>query len=514
MLRFKQFIEKQESDPCLQEQLQIRHGGWISEYYANKLWEEAKLSGPGQRSERVSASQEAKYADKMKPILQHFHDTYGPADEKPASTSQMADEIKQRFKHLDDLKANDPAEYKATMARATKKLTMQNGSTLGHPVAANAKTDTVNQIPGKDAPKGHVPVSMAFTPDIARHYTGTNTNEFVERNVCSGSSQGCRTACLAKTGNYAFTGNKALMDARTQRLTHNANARQHHADLVHGALTKATKDAENDGKGIIVRTAVSDDVGPEIHDSAIAQSFPQAKRMRYTKKVPSKEHNSEGQHQHTWSDTGPMVQRSTSKDGTVTKTINNENLTRRSLDSKVSSHPRYMVFNQHRGSEDSGKNIDHLKRVRKYEPYASQPEEGEKDEYHHSDGHGRVAHTGADGVRRSFRYQDHSVVHNATTTDGKSLRPYEHDARIPEVDKPQESLRDRNGKKVGGIVPSLSVKSTPKKELEDSGFFHHVENIDHNGIYHDGHPAEMEEAGHNPERKPTGQPVVTPTGKK
>lgn len=511
MLNFKRFIkEHQDVDLCSQDQLIIRHGGWINETFANMLWEEAKLSGPGQRSERVSGKEEGKYNDKMKPILQHFHDTYGPADEKPASTSQMSDEITARFKQLDKLKAEDPKEYKATMQRAKKKMTMANGSTLGHPCATNAKTDTVNDIPGKGAPNGHVPVSMAFTPDIARHYTGKDTSKFVERNVCSGSSKGCRTACLAKSGNYNFTGNKALMDARTQRLTHNATSRQHHADLVHGAMTKATEDSKKDGKGIIVRSAISDDVGPEIHDKAIGQSFPDAKRMRYTKKVPDREHDEDGQHQHTWSDTGPMVQRSTDKDGNVTKSVNRENLARRSLDSKVSTHPRYMVFNRHRGSEDQGKDnhVDHLKRVRKYEPYASEPEHGEKASYDHPDGHGRVEHDG-----KSFRYQDHPVVQNAKTTDGKELRPYEHDARIPEVDKPKEDLKDRNGKKVGPIITSLSVKSTPKKELEDSGFFHHHENIDHNGIYHDGHPAEMEAAGHDGSQKPSGQPAVTPKGK-
>ena len=391
---------------------------------------------------------------------------------------------------------------------------------MGHPCATNAKTDTVNQIPGKDAPNGHIPVSMAFTPDTARNFTGTDPKKFKEYNRCSGSSEGCRRACLAMTGNYNFTGNKVLMDAhRTQRVGHNEEATRHHATLVHGALSAATEQADKSGKGVIVRSAISDDRGPEEHDEAIKQSFPRAKLMRYTKKLPKKvdggnyEHDSDGQHQHTWSDTGPVVNRETdAKTGEVKKTVNQENISRRRLlDHKVKTLPRYMVFNKHRGAEDAGGgNIDHLKRVRKYETESSTPEPGEQSNYHHPDGHGRVEHNG-----KSYRYQDHPVVPNAKTTDGKSLRPYEHDARVPEIDKPKETLKTPDGKKAGGIIPSLSVKSTPKKEFERSGFFHATENIDHNGVYHDGHPAEMESAGHDEEAaRQKGSGPATVIGKK
>lgn len=498
MKSFKQALRENEYDPFSMVEHEIRHGGWIGEHYGARLLAE-KLSGPGERSERVPKEQMERYHSVMNPQLQHLHDTYGPADSKPASTKELAKRVSGRFDELTALRKNSPKKYNAEVsaAKARRKAPGKTNSegkpiaSIGHPVANNSKTESVAEVPGKNAPNGHIPVSMAFTPDTARHYTHPEGKTYIERNVCSGSSSGCRSACLAKHGNYGFTTNKAYMDGRTQALTHNEASTRDHATLAYHAMHKATKDAEAGGKKVIVRTAISDDVGPEIHDQAIKKHFPKAALMRYTKKVPSGDHDLNGDgDQKTWSDSGPMVKRTTGKDGTVTKSLARENIQRRGLDRKVETHPRYMVFNQARGDEEKGANIDHLKRVRKYEPLPSKPEAGEKAEHHHPDGYGRVEHNG-----QSYRYQDHPIVKSVTSVSGKKMRPYEHDVRTQDTDQPIEKLKTRSGKHAGPVIPSLSTKGTPKREFESSGFFHHIENIDKSGVYHDGHPKEMAEAG-------------------
>ena len=113
------------------------------------------------------------------------------------------------------------------------------------------------------------------------------------------------------------------------------------------------------------------------------------------------------------------------------------------------------------------------------------------EEYHHPDGYGRVTHNG-----RSYRYQDYPVAKKIKGVDGRMMYPTEHDAR--NVDFSEKEFKTPEGKKVGHIVAAFATASTKKSKLKQSGFFHRVEDIDAKGIYHDGHPAQMEAAGFKP----------------
>jgi hypothetical protein len=151
-----------------------------------------------------------------------------------------------------------------------------------------------------------------------------------------------------------------------------------------------------------------------------------------------------------------------------------------------------MVFNGKREVDPRYKpTLDHLKTVRKYEPLPSAPGKGESASYHHTDGHGRVEHEG-----KSYRYQDHPVADPIKDTEGKKMYPADHDAR--NSDKSERTFKTPSGKKVGHVVAAFATKSTSNKDLHDSGFFHHIENIDKHGVYHDGHPKELDAAGFKP----------------
>jgi hypothetical protein len=429
----------------------------------------------------------------LKPRLKRVFDTYGDADKEAPSTSILKQRVSKRFDGLADLRDNNPKEYKKQVSEAKKR---RSTAGIGSAIASNEKTDTVTEIPHRLGPKGHIPISMAFTPDIARHYTSDDGEHAIERNVCSGSSESCRNACLAKHGNYGFSSTQAHMAIRTQGLTHNEQATRDHATLAFDDIHKAAIRAKKEAKTVLVRTAVSDDTGPEIHDEAISKHFPATgnkrygptEQMRYTKKVNTEHSPSKGIHT-IFSDPGPMTLHDAK--GKVVG-LARENIQRRSLEKKVPEKPKYMVFNGRRERDPRYKStLENLKVVRKYEPLSSRPKDGEKDEYHHSDGYGRVTHEG-----KSFKYQDYPVAQKIKTVSGKMMYPAEHDAR--NSDSSNVTLKTPEGKKVGHIVAAFATKSTSGKDLHQSGFFHHIENIDRHGIYHDGHPTEMEAAGFKP----------------
>lgn len=491
MKTFKQFIAENifnsfeiEYDPFSKDEIQYRFGGWITE---NQILFES--SSP----DWMSDEGKQKYMEVLKPRLKKVFDTYGPADSEAPSTSTLKQRVSDRFDTMAHLRDHDPKEYKKQVAAAKAR---RSAAGIGSAIASNEKTDTVTDIPHPHGPNGHIPISMAFTPDIARHYTSSDGTHAIERNVCSGSSESCRTACLAKHGNYGFSSTQAHMAIRTQGLTHNKQATEDHATLAFHEIHTAAQKAKKEKKAVLVRTAVSDDTGPEIHDEAISRHFPASgndrygptEQMRYTKKVNTRHAPEKGIHT-IFSDPGPMTLHDAK--GNVTG-LARENIQRRSLEKKVPEKPKYMVFNGRRERDPRYKStLEKLKVVRKYEPLPSTPKQGEAEEYHHPEGHGRVVHNG-----KSYRYQDYPVAQKIKTVSSKKIFPAEHDAR--NSDTTDVTFKTPEGKKVGHVVLAFATKSTSSKDLNGSGFFHHIESIDKHGVYHDGHPAEMEAAGFKP----------------
>ena len=493
MKTFKQFIKENNTinimkfdnySPFSQDEIQIRFGGWINENHIS-LFESVS-------PDWMSEEGKKKYMQVLKPRLKKVFDTYGAADDSPPTTKMLEERVSTRFDEMSHLRDNDPKEYKIQVAAAKSR---RSAAGIGPAIASNEKTDTVTKIPHSHGPNGHIPISMAFTPDIARHYTSSDGSQAIERNVCSGSSISCRTACLAKHGNYGFSSTQAHMAIRTQGLTHNEQATRDHATLVFHEIHNSAQKAKKEGKAVLVRTAVSDDTGPEIHDEAISKHFPAkgnnrygpTEQMRYTKKVNTKHSPQEGIYS-IFSDPGPMTTHN--QEGKISG-LERENIQRRALEDKVPEKPKYMVFNGLRERDPRYKpTLNNLKVIRKYKPLPSAPKEGEKQEYHHSDGYGRVLHDG-----KSYRYQDYPVAEKIKTVDGKTMFPAEHDAR--NSDSTPVKLKTPEGKEVGHVVTAFATKSTSRKDLYGSGFFHHIENIK-DGIYHDGHPAEMEKAGFKP----------------
>lgn len=470
--------------PFSQDEIQIRLGGWINE---NNLILESNTP------DWMSKEGKEKYLEVLKPRLKRIFDTYGAADTEAPSTKTLKERVSNRFDELAHLRDHNPSEYRKQVAEAKQR---RESAGIGSAISSNEKTDTVTKIPHPKGKNGHIPISMAFTPDIARHYTKSDASHAVERNVCSGSTESCRAACLAKHGNYGFSSTQAHMAIRTQALTHNEQSTRDHATLVFNEIHNIAKKAKKENKVGLVRTAVSDDTGPEIHDEAIAKHFPSSgtseyapvEQMRYTKKVDTKHEPEKGIHT-IYSDPGPMVK----KDKILGNlSLARENIQRRLLDKKVVGKPKYMVFKGKRDIDPRYKpTLNKLKRVRKYEPLPSTPEKGESEEYHNSNGYGRVKHNG-----RSYRYQDYPVADKIKTTEGKEIFPAEHDAR--NSDKSKTTYTTPAGKKVGHIVAAFATKSASNKDLQESGFFHHIEDIDSSGTYHDGHPAQMEAAGFKP----------------
>lgn len=486
------------------------HGGFRNpEYVSDSVMEEIEFIDDmlmeAQPEKLTPEESDAKVREHLRPKLEKMWEHHGPADPKPASNAVLKQRINTRFDELSSMHPKD-REKEFTAARKRMKAT-----DVGHPVKSNAKTDTAAEIPTPKGPNGQIPLGMAFSPDHAHHYTSPDASKRVTRNSCAGSQASCRSACLAKHGNYGFIKNQAAMQARTQRLTHNEHATRDHATLAYAALNSASKDAHKERKTVLMRGSVTDDSGHQLHKEAIEKHFgenPTAERhpedkakrapvdtMAYTKIIGTGTIHSDG---------GPMVKRTRitrNKPETKPTSIDRENTQRRGLLQRATQDqgtPSYVVFNKKRPAatvpKDSEeyrahiKDISSIKTHRRYEPLPSTPKQGEGAAYHHPDGHGRVEHEG-----KSYRYQDHPVSQPVKNVHGKMLHPSEHDARnadsTPVVHKTPE------GKRVGHTTVAFATASTSNKDLQHSGFFHHRENVDKHGVYHDGHPAEMAAAG-------------------
>lgn len=438
------------------------------------------------------AANEKKRVDTARPRIQAIHNTYGPADQEPPSEGTLKARVNKRF---DELAAMNPKDRRAAYQAANSRA---KAAKISHPLSGNDKTDTAQDIPTKSAPHGHITLGMSMTPDTARHYTSPDCSTYQERNTCSGSTSGCRQGCLAKHGNYEFATNKGHMDVRTQSMTHNEAATADHATRIFQALETAHKKAKAQGKQVLTRFSVTDDSGANIHADAVSKHFPEIAQMGYTKRMSTRHDPANNVHT-IFSDTGPMVKR----DSTGKVTPNEENIKRRPVIQKATvdrGMPSYVVFNKRRPGATAGpddhdrqvynETLSKLKTVRRYEPHPSTPAPGESMEYHHEHGYGRVK-VGEGENARSYRYQDHPVADKIKDVHGEEMFPADHDAR--NADTSSRTFLSPSGKKVGHVVAAFATASTSNKDLS-SGFFHHTENIDHNGIYHDGHPAEMAKA--------------------
>lgn len=451
------------------------------------------LNGPITEALSPEESQ-AMVDNKVKTPLKKMWEVYGPADAKPAPNRVLKERIEKRFAELAAMSPKErAAEYKAANDR-------MKYTKVGHPVSSNEKTDTAAEIPTKRGKNGQIPLGMSFAPDHAYHYTSPDATSKVHRNVCAGSTAACRSACLAKHGNYTFIANRAAIGMRTQRLTHNEKATADHATLVHQALALASKKATKEGKSVLIRGSVTDDTGHGIHSEAIKKHFPHVEQMGYTKIAGTPHDPKNGIHT-IYSDSGPMVK----KDAEGKLSLERENIQRRKVLMRATQGDKnrpgmnsYMVFNKKRPGASHGPDhprtkqyksfMEHLKTVRRYEPLPSAPEAGEKAEYHSAKGHGRIMHNG-----QSYRYQDHPVAEKIQDVHGNWKLPSEHDSR--NADTSLGKYYNRNGHQVGHVVPAFATASTSNDDLHNSGFFHHTENVDEHGVYHDGHPAEMEAAG-------------------
>lgn len=440
------------------------------------------------------AANEKKRVDTARPRIQAIHDTYGAATPEPPSEAELKGRISKRF---EELSAMSPQQRKAEYSQAKERA---KKARVSHPLDGNDKTDTAQDIPTHTAPHGHIALGMSMTPDTARHYTSADCSSYKERNTCSGSTTGCRQGCLAKHGNYEFATNKGHMDVRTQSMTHNPAATADHATRVYQALESASSKAKKQGKQVLTRFSVTDDTGSNVHADAVAKHFPDVVQMGYTKRLSTPHDPSKKIHT-IFSDTGPMVNRS-GANGMIEP--NEENIKRRNVIKKATvdkGMPSYVVFNKRRPRHEAGpddpdrqvynETLSRLHTVRRYEPHPSQPSQGEAAEYHNPKGHGRVV--AKDG--QSYRYQDHPVADKIKDVHGNSLFPADHDAR--NVDHSTRTFHSPEGKPVGHVVAAFATASTSNRDLQSSGFFHHTENIDKSGVYHDGHPDEMASARAN-----------------
>lgn len=481
------------------------------------------------KSEDMDKKRRRTAAPKIAKMFDHF----GPADKESPTASTMKKRVEARFDELSKMTPEQrKAEYKAAYHHAKHiGLNVRDG---GETLASNAKTDTASDIPTKHGKKGQIPLAMSMTPDDARHYTSPDASTYKSRNSCSGSFAGCRKACLAKHGNYEFATNKGHMDVNTQSLSHNEAATRNHATRTYHTLEKYAHKAKKEGKSVLTRFSTTNEEGSDIYGDATEKHFGvdhlkanphKAKhqapviQMRYSKKLDAPHRPDQGIHS-VYSDPGPMVRRTKNEKGETTHSVEHENLQRRRLlrravtgDKKNPGKGTYTVFNRKRPSATSkpddpvtkeyNDTMNHLHTVRRYEEHHSTPEKGEQPEYHHPNGHGRVVHNG-----KSFRYQDHPVADKIKDVHGEELHPGDHDSR--NADTSTRTFKDRHGNKVGHVVAAFATASTSNHDLHHSGLFHHVENIDKHGVYHDGHPAEMALAGHQAKEAPSTEPKVKP----
>lgn len=480
---FKDFCAEDPLDTTIRETVDTGHSFMPDYCPVCSMFNEDEL--PREASE---AAQEAEKKRKKtaQPRIAKMFKHYGPADEKPASETELKNRVSKRF---DELAAMSPhqrrKEYQETSAR--RKSIGLNTSAF----RSNKKTDTAAIIPTPTAPKGHIPLGMSFTPDTARHYTKPDLSSHVDRNTCAGSTVGCRASCLAKHGNYEFATVRGHMDVLTHSLTHNEKATRDHATHVFQQLEHHSNKAAKEGKQVLTRYSVTDDTGANIHSEATAKHFPNVVQMGYTKRHNTPHDPSKGIHT-IFSDTGPVV----SHDGK----IHEENFKRRAVLHAATTQrgmPTYMVFNRRRPgakhgpehpiSQEYHNTMNNLHTVRRYELHPSEPKPGEAAEFHHPDGHGRVV---SKLTGKSHRYQDHPVADKIKTVTGEMIHPSQHDAR--NADTFSRVFKNPEGKPVGHVVPAFATTSTSRKNLK-SAFFHRVENIK-DGIYHDAHPDEVHAA--------------------
>lgn len=482
MKSFKSFIES-----SLNKETYTHH---IHEFEHHSLIPHGGFNNPSINDDLMEAMdphvKEAKVVEKLHPILKNLWNMHGPADSKPAPNKELKSRIEKRF---DELSSMSPKERKLEFSIAKSNLQKLK---IGHPVSSNEKTDTSADIPTHKGTKGQIPLGMSFAPDHAKHYTSQDGSKSVHRNVCAGSTESCRSACLAKHGNYEFIPNKVAIAARTQMLTHNENSTRHSATLIYHALHSSSNKANKSNKSVLFRGSITDDTGADLLHDAIAKHFPHVQQMGYTKKL-STQHNPEKNIHTIYSDSGPSFK--TDKSGKPVG-LNRENIQRAAIKRKATTErgmPSYVVFNKKRpkiGAPDKELHdaYNKVKTIRRYDLLPSSPASGEKHEYHHLGGYGRILHN-----KKSYKYQDHPVADPIKDVHGKMRYPAEHDSR--NVDHSSRSFKTPEGKKVGHVVVALATRSTSNKDLHDSGFFHHWSRVDNQGVYHDSHPKDMEEAG-------------------
>lgn len=482
----------------------------FEQYYKEMISEATskKMSSEDTANKRASVA-----SDGIKGLFKVYGDSGvrkpdGTIEKRPPTEGEHKKAVAKRFAELDAMSHEQrEREYKEAHDRMTAA-----GARPDNILSNKTKTDTAAQVVGtaKDAKNGHISLGMNGSPDSYHFHHDDSGHNFTIHNSCAGSTEGCRLSCLSKQGLGAQATIMGHRDAYEQKANHNAAAQKDFHTVMHMQLDRAARNAKKQGKHVLVRPDVNTGNKHNRYAKAISNSFgPNSSRVAagthaivqvhdYSKS--SGEHNpSEGIYA-THSDLGPLVHNGTGH-------VHEENVRRRGTmerDTQVEGKGSYTVFNRPRPTEeDVAKNsktnkeyndtMNRLHTVRRYEPHPTEPAKGEKPEYHHKDGYGRVI--AKDG--KSYRYQDHPVSDKHKLVDGSEVFAGDTDARhLDRSDRKYKTNPHKTGTQhvVGTVTPAFTTSSTSQQKIQDSALFHDVKDIDAEGIYHDSHPDKVIDA--------------------
>ena len=456
-------------------------------------------------------------------------DVYGEHKPEPRSSvfshEDVANNSHRVVSHFLELEKTNPKAAKQMLADA-KERRIRAGFLKSH-LSGNDKNETANDVEykGKKNDVKGMTGSAAFFKYRHKDENGNNSEKNVitcahSTSACAGVGEyrghgGCEGgSCLAMSGHGAM----AKLRARRAHYEQGAidpRTRDDHALTLFHELREHRRKAHKNGRNAVVRLNNYSEHNMARYGEMIKKfvNRPEVDKKgkkvgkivhyNYTKNPNDKNEPKNGVH-YIFSDIGPSVHTEHHDNGSVTHAWNKESKKREAdrkkatTESDSNPHPmnQYSVVNLRRPSQEdkltnseTNKKWNHfqknIKNWRHWEHTPAKEEEGDDksgNRVHHEDGHGYQYFKHHDGTMKKYTYQDHTVIKD------KNGNLPSHDARFDENEVGQGKTKNREGKKLGGVIVSSAVNSTSDDLKKSSAMFHNHNNLDNEGTFHVNHP--------------------------
>lgn len=459
--------------------------------------------------------------------------------------------------HLSKSKEDQEKDVNAAYARRNKAGFMQGKGGYTH-LVPNEKNDTANDVEykGKKNKIAGMSGASGLFHYIHHDIRGNNVSTPVttcKHGTCAcagvGKGRGKEGSCLAMSGQ----GGQATTRARRAHYEQGAidpRTRRDHILTLYHELHRMKHDAHAEGKNAFVRLDNYSEHNTKRYMDMIRKHVNRkefddkgkeiAPLMHYNyTKDPNRKNNPANHEHYIFSDTGPAVHAETETDPKTGKEKKvrrwnkeskrlNANRVKATTESEDNPHPmnQYSVVNLRRpneedkktGTSDAVKWENFQKGLKTWRHWHHEPAKEHEDDdksgnvvhatYSKEEekqglgkegerkGHGYQYVTHPDGKRKKYEFQDHTVIKEKNGDLPSS------DARFAESGAGK--TRNKENKKVGGVVVSSTVKSTSSEKAGKSGMFHDADNLDYDGskhgeagVFHVNHPSTQHEANEN-----------------